>query len=31
VRGWLEGLDAWLAERIAAERRRDAEREESFE
>jgi hypothetical protein len=31
VTGWLERLDGWLGERIASERRRDAEREESFE
>ena len=31
VRGWLDEIDVWLAERIASERRRDAEREESFE
>lgn len=31
VRIWIKSLDAWLTERIAEERRRDAEREESFE
>jgi len=31
VRTWIGSLDAWLTERITEERRRDAEREESFE
>jgi hypothetical protein len=31
VTGWLAGLDGWLAKVVASERRRDAEREESFE
>jgi hypothetical protein len=31
VTDWIEKLDEWLGECIASERRRDAEREESFE
>lgn len=31
VKGWLAALDEWLGERIAEERLRDAEQEESFE
>lgn len=28
---WIGSLDAWLTEHITEKRRRDAEREESFE
>ncbi len=31
VRTWIGALDAWVTERIADERQRNAEREESFE